>query len=104
MRPARAFLLTVIFLTAFSYNSAFSEITVDPIGFTVSMEGGEEVEVEMVLSNSGDVDVAFKIKNELIIPDENRRGGPRRDDLGDEVASLNSPGGGLGTRSPGATI
>ncbi|NQT33908.1 hypothetical protein HQ587_01860, partial [bacterium] len=89
------FLLPAVFLFFFTicFNPATAEITVNPIGFTVSMEGDEEVEVEMILSNDGEDDVAFKIKNELIIPDEDRRGGPRRDDLGDEVASVDAPGG-----------
>ena len=78
MRTARAFLLTVIFLTAFSYNSAFSEITVDPIGIIVSLENGDEETVEITLSNDGEDDVAFKI-GFTAPPDEEERGGPRRD-------------------------
>ena len=59
--------------------SAIAEITVEPLGFAVPVEEDGEVEVELVLSNSGEDDVAFKIEYELIVEeeDDDRQAGPR---------------------------
>ncbi|NQT35588.1 carboxypeptidase regulatory-like domain-containing protein, partial [bacterium] len=101
MRPTRTFLLTVIFITAFICNSAFSEITVEPFGFAVSVEEDGEVEIELVLSNSDEVDVAFSIDYELIEAPDNRQGGPRRDDLGDIIHEFDVPNGGADEQKVG---
>ncbi len=49
------------------------------------MENEGALTVEMTLTNSGEHDVAFSIGFDLIVDEEDRRGGPHRDDLGDVI-------------------
>ena len=75
------------------FSTTIAEITADPFGFMLSIEQDAEMEMELVLSNDGEEDVAFSIDYELILEEDDRRAGPRRDDLGDEVFSIDAPGG-----------
>ena len=54
-------LITALITGFFCYGSVIAEITVEPLGFAVSVEEDGEAEVELVLSNSGEDDVAFSI-------------------------------------------
>jgi len=77
----------LIVLVAFYTTSA--EITVNPFGFAVSVED-EIVEVELILSNDSEDDVAFNI-GYYLIDDEEGQIGPRRDDLGDLIDEFEPP-------------
>ncbi|MCF7809782.1 carboxypeptidase-like regulatory domain-containing protein, partial [bacterium] len=83
----RQILLITLFILLFSgMNIIYAQLSVDPDGVAASMEAAAQAEIEMVVTNSGDEDVPFKIKvegidlaeeeNERIIP-------PRRDDRSD---------------------
>ncbi|MDP8240347.1 MAG: carboxypeptidase regulatory-like domain-containing protein, partial [Candidatus Hatepunaea meridiana] len=89
----RILLVAALMMGFFSYTSAISEVSVEPFGFSVSIEEDAEAEVELVLSNDGDEDVEFSIDSELIEEEENRQAGPRRDDPGDLLDNIDVPGG-----------
>ena len=55
-----ALLVTAFLLLTAGLNTATAEITVDPVGFTVSLED-EPVEVELTLSNDAENEVSFSI-------------------------------------------
>jgi len=75
-------LITALMTGLFCSSSVIAEITVEPFGFAVSVEeNGDPVEVDVILRNSRNDDVAFEIELEEI--EEEQRGGPRRDDRGD---------------------
>ena len=58
----KIFLITALMTGLFCSSSVIAEITVEPLGFAVSIEeDGDPVEVEVTLSNSEDEDVAFTI-------------------------------------------
>jgi len=65
--------------------SVRADVVIDPLGIAVSIEGNDEFEVEITLTNDGDLPVSFEIDmDEPEVEDEEQRnGGPRRDDLGD---------------------
>jgi len=77
--------LLIVFTSFFILfqGTAHSEVTVEPFGFAVSLEENAEHEVELVLSNSAEDEVAFSIDSELIEDEDNRGAGPRRDDPGE---------------------
>ncbi|MDP8238549.1 MAG: carboxypeptidase-like regulatory domain-containing protein, partial [Candidatus Hatepunaea meridiana] len=86
-------ILLIISLLFSSYQShpVEASITVAPYGFTVSVEENQEAEVELVLSNSGEDEIAFSLDCELIEDEEERQVCPRRDDPGDVLADYNTP-------------
>ena len=79
-------------------NPSFGEVTVDPCGFSLAMEENAEAVIELVLSNDGETEVAFSVEYELMEDEEDRRGGPRRDDLGDLIHAFEPPQAGLGNQ------
>ena len=83
--------VTVMIVGLLFFVSAVAEITVEPFGFTVSVEEDGEADVELILINSGEDDVAFSIEYELIVDEDDRRIGPRRDDLGDVLRRFDLP-------------
>ncbi len=76
----RAFLLAVslLFILAFSEN-AICQVTVVPVGITVSMENEDTLTVEMTLTNQYEEEVAFSIDFDDPPEEEERGLGPRRD-------------------------
>ena len=78
--------VTALIIGLFFYGSVIAEISVEPFGFAVSVEVDEEVDVELVLSNDGEDDVEFSIDYELVVEEDDRGIGPRRDDPGDVLA------------------
>jgi len=64
---------------------ATGQVTVDPMGIAAAIEIDDSLTVEVTLANGGEDDVAFSIGFDLIVDEEDRRGGPRRDDLGDVI-------------------
>ena len=84
-------LIAALMLGFFYYCSATAEITVEPFGFAISVEEDGEAEIELTLSNSSEEEVAFSIKYELVTEEDERRAGPRRDDLGDILAEYDVP-------------
>ncbi|MDP8241332.1 MAG: carboxypeptidase-like regulatory domain-containing protein, partial [Candidatus Hatepunaea meridiana] len=84
--------LSIALLICFLYCfPAIAEITVNPIGFAISVEEDQGAEVELVLSNSSEDDVAFSIDYELVEDDDDRRAGPRRDDPGEILQRIQTP-------------
>ena len=61
---------TVVILLLSIASSVPGEIAVEPIGFALGIEEDAEAEVELVLANSGEDDVAFVIDYELIVEEE----------------------------------
>ena len=80
--PVFAILSLLIFV-----NPTYGQVSVAPIGFGASLEVNAEANAEMILINDGDNPVTYNISYDLI-EDEERRGGPRRDDLGEEIGGL----------------
>jgi len=78
--------LTLLFQT-----SILAEVTIDPIGFAMVVEEGNETEVELTLINNGEEDVTFNFGYSLIEDEEERRLGPRRDDPGDILEQYQIP-------------
>ncbi|MDP8240235.1 MAG: T9SS type A sorting domain-containing protein [Candidatus Hatepunaea meridiana] len=97
----KVFLVVTSLIGFLCLNPAFAEITVRPFGFTVSIEENQEVEVELVLNNSGEEEVAFNINYGLGDDENDRRGGPRRDDLGDILHEFDVPNGGADEQKVG---
>ncbi|NQU05346.1 MAG: hypothetical protein HQ568_04570, partial [Calditrichaeota bacterium] len=87
----RILIIVALMIGSFCSSSVTAEVTVEPFGFAVSLEENGETEVELTLSNSGEDDVAFSIKYELLIEEDERRAGPRRDDLGDVLREFDLP-------------
>jgi len=85
--------IAVILLALWLYPVA-AEVTVDPFGFAVSIEADDEAELELVLSNSGEEDVAFIIDYNLIENEDQDQVGPLRDDPGDVIDEFDVPQGG----------
>jgi len=95
MKFNRAFLfvISLLFILSFSEN-AICQVTVDPVGITVSMENEDTLAVEMTLTNSGEDDIAYSIDFVEPPEDEERDRGirtlrhagsvadPRRDNRG----------------------
>ncbi|NQT33970.1 carboxypeptidase regulatory-like domain-containing protein, partial [bacterium] len=78
MRLNRLIFCFTLLFVVFISQPVSGDITVDPIGIAISLDGEDPVEVEVTLSNSGDEDVAFTIGFDE--PEEERwQGGPRRD-------------------------
>jgi len=87
-------ILAVAFLiAAIGISSSIAEVTVDPFGFALSIDGGDEAEVNLIFTNDGESDIAFSIDNELLDEEDNRQAGPCRDDLGDVIDEFVPPGG-----------
>ena len=82
---------TAVMLLLSIASSTLGEVTVDPIGFALGIEEDAEAEVELLLNNTGDSDVDFKIDVVLVEDEDGRRGGPRRDDLGDLIDEFDRP-------------
>ncbi|MDP8238267.1 MAG: carboxypeptidase-like regulatory domain-containing protein, partial [Candidatus Hatepunaea meridiana] len=81
-------ILTIGFLCNFPANA---EITVNPIGYAISVEEDQEAAVELVLSNNTEGEVGFSISYELVENEEDRQARPRRDDLGDILETFELP-------------
>ncbi|NQT33706.1 hypothetical protein HQ587_00840, partial [bacterium] len=91
----RIFFIAILITGFFCYGSVIAEITVEPIGLMEFIEADDTLTVELTLFNSGEVDVAFDIDLEEIEDEEERQGGPRRDDPGDVLDEFQMP------RAPG---
>ena len=87
----RILFIAVLITGFFCYGSVIAEITVEPFGFAVSVEEDDEAEIELVLGNSSEDDIAFKIEYELIVDEEDQQAGPRRDDPGDILRRYEIP-------------
>ena len=95
MRLVRTiFCRTVIIISLLFVSPTAGEVTIDPIGFSLGMEENDEAEVAIVLSNSGEDDIAFSIDYDLIVDEDERRMCPRRDDRGERIATFEAGGGG----------
>ena len=68
------------------------QVNVDPVGITSAIEADDTLLVDLSLANSGEEDVVFRIDYYLVEDEENNRGGPRRDDLGDVIHEFNIEG------------
>ncbi|NQT34736.1 carboxypeptidase regulatory-like domain-containing protein, partial [bacterium] len=86
----RIMLIVTLVTGFFCYGFAVAEITVEPFGFAVSVEEDGEADVELLLSNSDEVDVVFNIDYSLV-EEEDRQAGPRRDDPGDVIERYEIP-------------
>lgn len=75
----------ILIILVFSFQLSAS-VSIDPIGLAVSLENDEEMEVEVIMTNETEVDLEYLIRMTPVEGDEERRRGPRRDDLGDEIA------------------
>jgi hypothetical protein len=64
------------------------QIEIDPYGFGVSMEEGENSQVQVIISNISEDNLNYEIDARLVEEEDERRGGPRRDDLGDVIRSI----------------
>ncbi|MDP8240271.1 MAG: carboxypeptidase regulatory-like domain-containing protein, partial [Candidatus Hatepunaea meridiana] len=82
----------IILLLSLSLTT-YAEITIEPFGFAISIEENDETNVELVLRNSGEDDVGFSISDYIIEDENDRQAGPRRDDLGDRIATFEAGGG-----------
>jgi len=58
---------------------AIGEVTVNPIGFAVSMENGDTLVAEMTLTNDAEIDIAYEIGFDEPERDDLQGRGPRRD-------------------------
>jgi hypothetical protein len=77
------------FLMSFiSPNLSFAQVSVDPFGFTVSLEQDAETDIELTLTNNNEEDVAFNINYQAISDEEERLIGPRRDEPGEILAEF----------------
>ena len=104
MSNSQRIILIITLLIGFTCcDSVIAEIIVEPFGFAASVEEDGEVEVELQLSNSGDVGVAFSINYDLIEAPDNRQAGPRRDDLGDVIHEFDVPNGGADEQKVGVS-
>ena len=72
-------------------NVVISEVTVDPHGFALSVEEAGAADVELIINNSSEDDLAFNINYTLIEDDQGDWRGPRRDDPGDVLAQYQKP-------------
>ncbi len=68
-------------------NIGLSNVTVEPIGFAVTLGNEEEVESTLTLTNNFDAEIAYEIDFDIIDPDDERMG-PNRDDLGDVIGEF----------------
>ncbi len=78
MHVRRSFLLTLA-LTLGLLFSANAQVVVDPMGFGLAIENGDEVATEITLRSLGESEVAFDVSFDLIEPDDRENPGPRRD-------------------------
>ncbi|MCF7810265.1 T9SS type A sorting domain-containing protein [bacterium] len=93
---SRQFILIALMVIAlfFTVNTtAIGEVTVDPTGIAVWVEGADDaVELEMILSNSSEDDVAYRLRYFDVDREQNERqhrlSGPRRDDPGDIIQEV----------------
>jgi len=60
---------------------AFGQVTVDPVGITIAVEVDDSIAVEMTLTNQYEEEVSFSIDFDEPPEEEERRQGPRRDDV-----------------------
>lgn len=60
---------------------AMADVIVDPAGFAVAVEADDSIGVEITLSNNGESDIVFRIRFVEPQEEEERRNGPRRDDI-----------------------
>ena len=97
----RQIIVLTIFVSLAITGPAYSEITVEPFGFAISVEENGEANVELQLSNSSEDEVGFNIDYELVADEDERRGGPRRDDLGDILHEFDVPNGGANQQKVG---
>ncbi|NQU05174.1 MAG: T9SS type A sorting domain-containing protein, partial [Calditrichaeota bacterium] len=80
----------MVIALVFTVNAAISEVTVDPTGIAVWLDEADDVvELEMTLSNSGEEDVAYRLRYFNVDREENERFGgnvgPRRDEPGETL-------------------
>jgi len=84
--------VSILFTLLFIFSiSTYAQISVEPLGFGISTEG-DDLEIELELTNSGEDDVEFRISYGLVREEEENRG-PGRDDFGDVVNEINIGGG-----------
>ena len=70
------------------FSTASGDVTVDPYGFAVQVEPEDELETEVILHNSGDDEVGYRIRWASVRREEEERRGPRRDDPGDVIQEI----------------
>ena len=70
------------------YSTANGQVSVDPVGFAVAIEQGEELETEIVLHNFTEEAVPYNVRIRKMNREEERQNGPRRDDPGETLAEL----------------
>ena len=80
--------ILAICLLLLPLQSALCEVTADPMGFAVWVEAEDTLETELTLSNTGEEDVAFRLRYSDVDREDERRRGPRRDDPGDILGEL----------------
>ncbi|MBT7616615.1 MAG: T9SS type A sorting domain-containing protein [Calditrichaeota bacterium] len=68
-------------------NIGFSNVTVDPVGFGVTLGNAEQIESTLTLMNNFDSEIAYEIDFDIIDPEDEQMG-PRRDDLGDVIGEF----------------
>ncbi|MCF7811007.1 carboxypeptidase-like regulatory domain-containing protein, partial [bacterium] len=87
----RVLLLSALMSGILCSNFAAAEITVAPIGFSLSIEENGDTEVELTLNNNSEEEVAFNVEYQLITDEDDNNAGPRRDDLGDHIGGFDAP-------------
>ncbi|NQU04567.1 MAG: carboxypeptidase regulatory-like domain-containing protein, partial [Calditrichaeota bacterium] len=101
MKSFHILTLAVLLLLLSGSDNLTAQISVDPLGFSISMDENAEQDVELVLSNSGESEVAFWVSCRLDRGENEQRGGPRRDDLGDIIHEFDVPNGGADEQKVG---
>ncbi|MBT3231443.1 MAG: T9SS type A sorting domain-containing protein [Calditrichaeota bacterium] len=80
LRKVFLVLITILFV---SVNWVSAQVSVIPHGFATSLDEGEDADYELIIVNDFEADVEFNIDYSLINDENDRRGGPARDDPGD---------------------
>ena len=87
MNPIRNYVLFFILsILVTGVNSVYSEIIINPFGIAAAVERNDEIVREISVFNSGEDVEHFNMS--FVDPQENQLVGPRRDELGDEIAQF----------------
>ncbi|MDP8238131.1 MAG: T9SS type A sorting domain-containing protein [Candidatus Hatepunaea meridiana] len=87
----KPFLRAILIVGFLCYSPANAEITVNPIGFAVSVEEDRETEVELVLENSADDEVLYQMRYRWLYDNGEERFMPRRDEPGEILQRIRVP-------------
>ena len=82
-----SFPIFAFLLIAFA-SQVFAQVIVEPMGFAELVAEGENSEVELNIFNLTVDRFDYEIKTHFVDPEDERRGGPRRDDLGDVIRTI----------------